>query len=40
MLASAGEVYQFDSLQNWSKSWTDDELYEMYGLSEEEIDYV
>ncbi len=33
-------VFQFVPLQDWSKSWTDEELYAKYGLSEEEIQYI
>ena len=34
------EVYQFVPLQDWSKSWTDTELYAKYNLSKEEIDHI
>ena len=34
------EVYQFVPLQDWSKPWTDEELYAKYDLSKEEIDYI
>lgn len=33
-------VYQFVPLQDFSKSWTDKELYEKYNLSQEEIDFI
>ena len=33
-------VYQFVPLQDWSKPWTDAELYHKYGLSKEEITYI
>lgn len=33
-------VYQFVPLQDFSKSWTDEELYAKYDLSKEEIDYI
>lgn len=33
-------VYHFVPLQDFSKSWTDDELYKKYGLSEEEITFI
>jgi site-specific DNA-methyltransferase (adenine-specific) len=33
-------VYQFVPLQDFSKPWTDAELYEKYGLSQEEIDFI
>ncbi len=34
------KVYQFVPVQDWSKSWTDEELYLKYKLSAEEIDYI
>lgn len=33
-------VFQFVPLQDWSKPWTDTELYKKYNLSKEEIDYI
>ena len=33
-------VYQFVPLQDFSKPWTDAELYEKYGLTQEEIDFI
>ena len=33
-------VYQFVPLQDFSKPWTDEELYAKYNLSEEEIDFI
>ena len=33
-------VYQFVPLQDWSKPWTDAELYQKYHLTKEEIDYI
>lgn len=33
-------VYQFVPLQNFSKPWTDEELYKKYKLSEEEINFI
>ena len=30
-------VYQFVPLQDFTKEWTDEELYKKYGLTEEEI---
>ncbi|MBO5805029.1 MAG: Eco57I restriction-modification methylase domain-containing protein [Bacteroidales bacterium] len=32
--------FQFVPLQDWSKPWTDAELYKKYNLSKEEIDYI
>ena len=45
MLALAGQTfspstYSLIPMQNFSKAWTDDELYEKYGLSQDEIDYI
>ena len=34
------EVYQFVPLQDFSKPWTDEELYAKYGLSDEEIQFI
>ena len=33
-------VYQFVPTQDFSKPWTDEELYKKYGLDEKEIDYI
>ena len=33
-------VYKFVPLQKFDKPWTDEELYEKYGLTEEEIAYI
>ena len=33
-------VYQFVPLQDFSKPWTDEELYKKYGLTEEEIAFI
>lgn len=33
-------VFQFAPLQDWSKQWTDAELYRKYNLSPEEINYI
>lgn len=33
-------VYQFVPLQDFSKPWTDEELYKKYNLSQEEIDFI
>ena len=37
---NARDVFQFVPLQDWSKSWTDEELYQKYHLSKKEIDYI
>lgn len=34
------KVYQFVPLQDWSKPWTDEELYKKYKLTQDEIDYI
>lgn len=33
-------VFQFVPLQDFSKPWTDEELYAKYGLTDEEIDFI
>ncbi|WP_300771250.1 Eco57I restriction-modification methylase domain-containing protein [uncultured Akkermansia sp.] len=33
-------VFAFVPVQNWSKPWTDEELYAKYGLTEEEIEFI
>ena len=37
---ATAKVYQFVPIQDFSKPWTDEELYEKYGLSEEEIKFI
>lgn len=34
------DVYQYVPLQDFSKPWTDKELYEKYGLNQKEIDFI
>ena len=34
------KVYQFVPMQDFSKPWTDKELYMKYGLSENEIEFI
>lgn len=34
------KVYAFVPTQNWSKPWTDEELYAKYGLSDDEIAFI
>lgn len=34
------KAYRFVPLQDFSKSWTDEELYEKYSLSEDEIEFI
>lgn len=34
------KVYAFVPKQDWTKVWTDDELYEKYGLNEKEIAFI
>ena len=33
-------VFQFVPIQDWSKTWTDAELYKKYGFNRAEIDYI
>ncbi len=33
-------VYRYVPMQDFSKPWTDEELYRKYGLSQDEIDYI
>ena len=37
---AAAPVYSFVPLQDFSKPWTDEELYKKYGLTEEEIAFI
>ena len=37
---TTSKVYQFVPLQDFSKPWTDEELYAKYGLTEEEIAFI
>ncbi len=37
---AAKNVYTFVPLQDFSKSWTDEELYAKYNLTQEEIDFI
>lgn len=37
---AAAKVYAWVPQQRWDQNWTDEELYEKYGLSQTEIDYV
>ena len=37
---ATNKVYQFVPLQDFSKPWTDEELYQKYDLSQEEIDFI
>ncbi len=34
------DVFQFVPIQDWSKPWTDEELYRKYNLTKEEIAYI
>ena len=34
------KVYTFVPTQEWTKPWTDEELYEKYGLSDHEIEFI
>ena len=33
-------VYKYVPIQDFSKEWTDEELYKKYNLSKEEIDFI
>ena len=33
-------VYQFVPMQDFSKPWTDEELYQKYGLTQDEVDFI
>ena len=33
-------VYQYVPMQDFSKPWTDEELYKKYNLTQEEIDFI
>lgn len=37
---ATSKVYQFIPIQDFSKYWTDKELYEKYKLSKEEIEFI
>ena len=37
---TTSKVYQFVPMQDFSKPWTDEELYAKYGLSEDEIAFI
>ena len=37
---ATAKTYKFIPLQNFSKPWTDEELYAKYGLTEEEIAFI
>lgn len=37
---ATSKVYQFVPLQDFSKPWTDEELYKKYGLTDEEIKFI
>ncbi len=37
---ATSKVYQFVPMQDFSKPWTDEELYKKYNLSQEEVDFI
>jgi len=37
---AAASVYAFVPVQDFSKSWTDAELYQKYNLTQEEIEFI
>ena len=36
----SADKFQFVPLQDFSKPWTDEELYKKYGLTDEEIKFI
>ena len=34
------KVYQLVPMQDFSKPWTDEELYQKYGISQDEIEFI
>jgi site-specific DNA-methyltransferase (adenine-specific) len=34
------KVYTFVPTQEWTKLWTDADLYEKYGISESEVEFI
>ena len=39
-ISISGSSFRFVPIQKFDKKWTDEELYEKYGLSQEEIDFI
>lgn len=37
---ATSKVYSFVPIQDFSKPWTDEELYAKYGLTEDEIGFI
>ena len=37
---TTSKTYSFVPIQDFSKPWTDEELYKKYGLSQEETDFI
>lgn len=37
---ATSKTYRFVPIQDFAKSWTDEELYEKYGLTDDEINYI
>ena len=37
---TARKVYEFVPTQNWTKRWTDEDLYAKYGISASEIAFI
>lgn len=33
-------TYEWVPVQTWDREWTDEELYEKYGLTQDEIEYI
>ena len=38
--STSQKVYQLVPIQDFSKPWTDKELYAKYGLTQDEIDFI
>ena len=37
---ATGKVYGFVPIQSWDREWTDEMLYEKYGITDEEIGFI
>lgn len=37
---ATGKVYGFVPIQSWDREWTDEMLYEKYGITDEEIEFI
>jgi site-specific DNA-methyltransferase (adenine-specific) len=34
------KVYTFVPIQEWTKKWTDEDLFAKYGLSDDEVEFI